>query len=120
MSSHDYKSAKRPDPDRILVDIADYVCASEITSAEAYETARYCLMDTLACGMMALEYPACTKLLGPVVPGAAMAGGASVMVPASSAFDASSTLARVCAIGFPSASVLSVLRIQISATRLPS
>ncbi len=78
MSSHDYKSAKRPDPDQILVDIADYVCDTVIDSSEAYETARYCLMDTLACGMMALNYPACTKLLGPVVPGATLPGGARV------------------------------------------
>lgn len=78
MSSHDYKSAKRPDPDQILVDIADYVCNTAIDSSEAYATARYCLMDTLACGMMALNYPACTKLLGPVVPGATLPGGARV------------------------------------------
>jgi 2-methylcitrate dehydratase len=78
MSSHDYKSAKRPDPDQALVDIADYVCGTEIRSAEAYETARYCLMDTLGCGMLALAYPACTKLLGPTVPGAEMKGGARV------------------------------------------
>jgi 2-methylcitrate dehydratase len=78
MSSYDSKSAKRPDPDRILVDIADYVCNAEIHSDEAYETARYCLMDTLACGLMALDYPACVKLLGPVVPGATLAGGARV------------------------------------------
>ncbi|MCA1798408.1 MAG: bifunctional 2-methylcitrate dehydratase/aconitate hydratase [Xanthomonadaceae bacterium] len=78
MSSHDYKSAKRPDPDQILVDIADYVCSGTPPSREAYETARYCLMDTLACGMLALNYPACTKLLGPVVPGATLPGGARV------------------------------------------
>src|SRR5262249_53705720 len=45
---------------------------------QAYETARYCLMDTLACGFQALKYPACTKLLGPVVPGAVMPGGSRV------------------------------------------
>ena len=78
MSSHDMKSAKRPDPDKLLVEIADYVCSGETASAEAYRTARYCLMDTLACGMLALEYPACTKLLGPVVPGATLEGGARV------------------------------------------
>ena len=50
----------------------------KITSDEAYDTARYCLMDTLACGFQALKYPACTKLLGPVVPGASMPGGARV------------------------------------------
>jgi 2-methylcitrate dehydratase len=78
MSSHDIKSAKRPDPEKVLTDIADYVINYEIKSNEAYETARYCLMDTLACGMLALNYPACTKLLGPVVPGATLAGGARV------------------------------------------
>ena len=78
MSSHDYKSAKRPDPDSALVAIAEYAKSFSITSAQAYETARYCFMDTLACGFQALKYPACTKLLGPVVPGAVMNGGARV------------------------------------------
>ncbi|HUO96701.1 MAG TPA: MmgE/PrpD family protein, partial [Steroidobacteraceae bacterium] len=78
MSSHDYKSAKRPDPDRVLVDIAEYVLGTRIERAVAYETARYCLLDTLACGFQALKYPACTKLMGPVVPGATMVGGARV------------------------------------------
>jgi 2-methylcitrate dehydratase len=78
MSSHDTKSAKRPDPDRVLVDIAEYAGSHPITSALAYDTARYCLMDTLACGFQALQYPACTKLMGPVVPGATMIGGARV------------------------------------------
>ncbi|HEX7029239.1 MAG TPA: MmgE/PrpD family protein, partial [Gammaproteobacteria bacterium] len=82
MSAHDMKSAKRPDPEKVLVDIADYVINYEIKSTEAFETARYCLMDTLACGMMALKYPACTKLLGPVVPGAEMKNG--VRVPGTS------------------------------------
>ncbi|MCC5860111.1 MAG: bifunctional 2-methylcitrate dehydratase/aconitate hydratase [Ectothiorhodospiraceae bacterium] len=72
------KSAKRPAPDSELVDIARYVVDGEINSAEAYETARYCLMDTLACGMLALQYPACTKLLGPLVPEAQMPNGARV------------------------------------------
>ena len=78
MSAHEIKSAKRPAPDQALVDIADYVTGFEIRSEAAYETARYCLMDTLACGFMALKYPACTRLLGPVVPGATMPGGARV------------------------------------------
>ncbi len=78
MSSHDYKSAQRPAPDEVLVVIADYAKSATIGSATAYETARYCLMDTLACGFQALKYPACTKLLGPVVPGAVMPGGARV------------------------------------------
>ena len=78
MSAHDIRSTVRPDPDSVLVDIANYVCDTKIDSSLAYETAHYCLMDTLACGFQALDYPACTKLLGPVVPGATLAGGARV------------------------------------------
>ena len=78
MSQHDIRSTERPEPDQVLVDIADYVCNTEIDSDLAYETAHYCLMDTLACGFQALDYPACTKLLGPVVPGATLPGGARV------------------------------------------
>ncbi len=78
MSSFDYKSAKRPDPDDVLVAIADYATTTVIDSPVAYDTARYCLMDTLACGFQALQFPACTKLMGPVVPGATMMGGARV------------------------------------------
>jgi 2-methylcitrate dehydratase len=78
MSHSDIKSAKRPDPDQVLVDIAEYACGFAIESEVAYDTARYCLMDTLACGFQALAYPACKRLLGPIVPGAAMAGGARV------------------------------------------
>jgi 2-methylcitrate dehydratase len=78
MSSVDIRSAKRPEADSVLMDIADYVRDFEIASPVAYETARYCLMDTLACGFQALDYPACTKLMGPVVPGATMAGGSRV------------------------------------------
>jgi 2-methylcitrate dehydratase len=68
----------RPKPDKVLTDIADYVTKYQVTSAEAYETARYCLMDTLGCGFEALEYPACTKLLGPIVPGTVAPNGAKV------------------------------------------
>ena len=78
MSAHDYKSAQRPAPDTVLVAIAEYARDFAIASPQAYETARYCLMDTLACGFQALKYPACQKLLGPVVPGAVMPGGARV------------------------------------------
>ncbi len=78
MSSADIRSAKRADWDPVLVDIADYVCNTDIDSELAFETAHYCLMDTLACGFQALDYPACTKLLGPVVPGATLPGGARV------------------------------------------
>jgi 2-methylcitrate dehydratase len=75
---HSDKSAARPDPDPILVAIAEYARNYQVTSALALDTARDCLMDTLACGFQALKYPACTKLLGPVVPGASMPGGARV------------------------------------------
>jgi 2-methylcitrate dehydratase len=68
----------RPDPDKVLVDIAEYVLEFEVTSQEAYNTARLCLMDTLGCGLEALSYPACTKLLGPVVPGTVVPNGAKV------------------------------------------
>jgi 2-methylcitrate dehydratase len=76
--SHDIKSAERPAPDHVLTAIADYALKFEIDSALAYETAGYCLMDTLACGFQALKYPACTKLMGPVVPGATLTNGARV------------------------------------------
>ena len=77
MSSH--ISNIRPDPDSLIVALADYALSPTIgISAEAYDTARWCLADTLACGIMALAYPACTKLLGPVVPGTTIANGARV------------------------------------------
>ena len=78
MSHFDAKSTRRPDPDKVLQDIANYVTDVQIDSELALSTARYCLMDTLACGFQALNYPACTKLLGPVVPGATMPGGSRV------------------------------------------
>ncbi len=87
------KSAKRPKPDKALVDIAKYVTGYKIKSKEAFETARYCLMDSIGCGLMALGYPDCVKLLGPVVPGADMPGGARVpgtsyeLDPVKAAFD---------------------------------
>lgn len=65
-------------PDQELTTIADYVTRREINSPEAYETARYCLMDSLGCCLLALGYPECTKLLGPTVPGAFFPGGARV------------------------------------------
>lgn len=61
---------KRPEFDEILTKIAKYALEYKIDSTLAYETARYCLMDTIGCGLLALEFPACTKLLGPVVEGA--------------------------------------------------
>src|SRR5215475_3244008 len=74
----DIKSAERPAPDAVLTAIADYALSFQIQSEPAYETAYYCLLDTLACGFQALKYPACTKLLGPVVPGAGLPNGARV------------------------------------------
>ncbi len=76
MSTH--VSNVRPAPDKVLTQIADYATGYKVTSAEAYETARYCLMDTLGCGLEALEYPACTKLLGPIVRGTIVPNGARV------------------------------------------
>ena len=76
--SHDIKSAERPAPDSVLTAIADYALSFEIKNKLAYDTAAYCLMDTLACGFQALKYPACTKLMGPVVPGATLTNGARV------------------------------------------
>ena len=71
-------SAARPAPDHVLVDIADYVADFTIESDEAYRTAHYDLLDTLGCGFEALSYPACTKLLGPIVPGTVVPHGARV------------------------------------------
>lgn len=68
----------RPEFDQVLLDIADYALQYKVQSDLAYETARYCLLDTLGCGLQALDFPACTKLLGPVVPGLTMQGGARV------------------------------------------
>ncbi|MCL4676713.1 MAG: MmgE/PrpD family protein, partial [Pararhodobacter sp.] len=68
----------RPKPDKVLVDIVDYVTKYKVSSKVAYETARNCLIDTLGCGLEALEYPACTKLLGPIVAGTVVPNGAKV------------------------------------------
>jgi 2-methylcitrate dehydratase len=76
LSSH--ISNERPAPDQVLTDIADYALSYEVTSELAYTTAHYCLLDTLGCGLEALEYPACTKLLGPIVPGTVVPHGAKV------------------------------------------
>ena len=79
MSHYDPTSALRPEPDAILQQIADYVFdLDRITGDNAMDTARLCLMDTLGCGLLALNYPACVKMLGPIVPGATMQGGARV------------------------------------------
>lgn len=76
--SGDHRSAKRPAPDRVLTEIADYVHEYGVTSTEALETARHCLLDSIGCALLALQFPACQKLLGPVVPGAQMEQGARV------------------------------------------
>lgn len=72
------QSNARPDPDQVLIDIVDYVLNDTIQSELALDTARNCLIDTLGCGLEALEYPACRKLLGPVVPGTVVPNGAKV------------------------------------------
>lgn len=86
-------SVPRPEWDQVMVDIVDYAMQYDITSTLAYDTARNCLIDTLGCGLEALEYPACTKLLGPVVPGTVVPNGAKVpgtqyqLDPVKAAFD---------------------------------
>jgi len=67
-----------PAPDALLADIARYVVAPPSFSEEAYQTARWCLLDSMGCALLALNFPECARLLGPVVPGATLAGGARV------------------------------------------
>ena len=76
MSVHHGESAVRPEPDKVLKDIADYVHNYQITSDLAFETARLCLIDTIGCGLEGLNFPECTKLLGPVVEGTIVPNGA--------------------------------------------
>jgi len=76
--SHIAENNVRPPFDEELVDLAKYVMNYAIRSDEAYDTARYCLMDTLGCGLLALRYPECTKLLGPTVPGTLVPHGVKV------------------------------------------
>src|SRR5690606_10023946 len=78
MTSIGTRDAARPPPDPLLNEIADYVLGFRADGEEARTIARYCLMDTLGCGMRARAFPACTRLLGPIVPGATLAGGARV------------------------------------------
>ena len=93
MSSPSADANLRPPPDRELVDVARYVARDTIQSGEAYDTARYCLMDALACGFLALRFPACTRHLGPIVPGTVVPNGARVpgtafvLDPVKAAFD---------------------------------
>jgi len=68
----------RPPFDSLISEVADYAADASIDSKEAFETARCCLLDTVGCGLLALNYPACVKLLGPVVPGTTVPNGARV------------------------------------------
>ncbi|WP_417446641.1 bifunctional 2-methylcitrate dehydratase/aconitate hydratase [Kangiella sp.] len=91
--STNVESNIRQQPDQVLVDIAEYVADYVVSSDEAMETARYCLMDTLGCGFLALRYPECTKHLGPIMPGTVVPFGARVpgtqfeLDPIKAAFD---------------------------------
>ena len=93
MSNFDVRSAVRPQPDQPMVDIADYVIDYAIDSREAYDTARYMLLDSLACAMLAMKFEGCVQHLGPIVPGATLPGGATVpgtnfeLDPAQAAFN---------------------------------
>lgn len=78
MSQHAIRSAVRPDPDQPMVDIADYLAGYTIDSTEAFDTARYMLLDSLACAALAMDHEECVNHLGPLVPGADMKGGARV------------------------------------------
>jgi 2-methylcitrate dehydratase len=78
MSGTEQDQSRGVAADRLLQEIADYTLTARIDSAEAWETARSCLMDALGCGLLALGYPACSKLIGPVVPEATLPGGARV------------------------------------------
>ena len=91
-------AASKRRPDRVLSDIADYASKAKITSKPAFEMARYCLLDSLACGLEAQSHPDCARLLGPVVPGATLAHGARVpgtryrLEPFKAAFDISTAI----------------------------
>lgn len=78
MSHYDLRSAARPNPDQPMVAVADYVLDYRVESKEALDTARYMLMDSLACAMLAMKFPECVRHLGPIVPGAILPGGALV------------------------------------------
>lgn len=77
MSVYHGESAIRPEPDKVLKDIADYVHNYQITSDVAFETARLCLIDTIGCGLEGLRFEGCSRLLGPVVEGTIVPNGAS-------------------------------------------
>jgi 2-methylcitrate dehydratase len=98
MSAHTADANVRPEPDSELVAIAEYVLNTSITSEEAYDTARYCLMDSLGCAMLALQYPACVRHLGPTVHGTVVPNGVRVpgtdcqLDPIKAAFDIGCTI----------------------------
>jgi 2-methylcitrate dehydratase len=91
--NHSGQPKEKPVVDQVIIDIAGYVSDYKIESDLAYRTAKLCLIDSLGCAMEALEYPECTKLLGPIVPGTAVPGGARVpgtsfeLDPIQAAFD---------------------------------
>jgi len=68
----------RPDYDKIITDIAQYVYSYKVESDLALETAKNCLIDTIGCGLLALQFPACTKMLGPIVEGTSVPYGVRV------------------------------------------
>src|SRR5512141_2982841 len=75
MPDEDRRCAARPEPDDLLQRIADYTIATDrLASEEAFHTARHCLLDILGCTLLALSYPACTRVLVQVVPGGEMPG----------------------------------------------
>lgn len=87
----------KPDFDKEIIDIAEYVCHKEITSQEAYQTALLCLMDSIGCGLLALRFPECIKLLGPIVPaqtycGCKVPGTQFELDPVQAAFNIGATI----------------------------
>lgn len=78
MALHSVDENTRPTADAELLTLADYAATYQTTNELAYTTARYCLMDALGCAMLAMQYPACTKLLGPIIPGTTVPVGSRV------------------------------------------
>ena len=91
--SDNFDLNNRPIPDNLITEIANYVMDYQISSQEAFETAKNCLIDTIGCGLLALKFPACTKLMGPIVSGTEVPFGVSVpgtsfkLDPVKAAFD---------------------------------